>query len=67
MIAFYVALAILAVSAVAALGVLTGAGARRRGGGWARAVVSGVLFPFTWVLWYNHDREAERLDRARSG
>ncbi|NYD40604.1 hypothetical protein [Nocardioides panaciterrulae] len=46
---------------VAALGVLTGAGARRRGNGWALAGASGLLFPVTWVLWYVRDRRAERL------
>ena len=67
MVVLYVAIAVLAASAVAALGVLTGAGARRRGGGWVLAVASGLLFPVTWVLWYNHDRRAEQVGNARSG
>ena len=58
-------MAVLLVVAVAlpvgALGVLTGAGARRRGAGWALAVASGLLFPVTWVLWYVRDRRAGRL------
>jgi len=39
-----------------ALGVLTAAGAGRRGQRWPRAVLSGLLFPVTWVAWYLIDR-----------
>jgi hypothetical protein len=31
------------------LGALTAAGARRRGRRWPRALLSGLLFPVTWV------------------
>jgi hypothetical protein len=31
-------------------------GARRRGQRWPRALLSGLLFPVTWVAWYLADR-----------
>jgi hypothetical protein len=38
-----------------ALGMLTAAGARRRGHRWHLALLSGLLFPVTWVAWYLAD------------
>jgi hypothetical protein len=38
------------------LGLLTAAGARRRRHRWPRALLSGLLFPLTWVAWYLIDR-----------
>ncbi len=46
------ALVVLAVAVVVAPGVLTMLGARRRGSGRPLAVVSGLVFPVTWVIWY---------------
>jgi hypothetical protein len=40
------------VTAWLVLAVLTVAGARRRGERWPLALVSGLLFPVTWVRWY---------------
>lgn len=37
---------------IAALMVLTGLGARRRGAGPPLSVVSGLAFPVAWVVWY---------------
>lgn len=34
---------------------LTVVGGRRRGAGWLLAVLSGVLFPLTWAVWYVRD------------
>ena len=50
----------MAVGVVTVLGVLilaapialTALGARRRGRGNAVAIVSGLVFPFTWAAWY---------------
>jgi hypothetical protein len=39
-----------------ALGALTAVGAGRRGQRWPRALLSGLLFPVTWVAWYLADR-----------
>jgi hypothetical protein len=44
--------AVLAVVILAAPMALTAWGARRRGRGNAVAVVSGLLYPFTWAAWY---------------
>jgi hypothetical protein len=38
-----------------ALGMLTAAGARRRGYRWHLALLSGLLFPVIWVAWYLAD------------
>jgi hypothetical protein len=38
------------------LGLLTAAGARRRRRRWPRVLLSGLLFPLTWVAWYLIDR-----------
>jgi hypothetical protein len=38
-----------------ALGILTAAGARRRGYRWHLALLSGLLFPVIWVAWYLAD------------
>jgi hypothetical protein len=38
-----------------ALGMLTAAGARRRGYRWHMALLSGLLFPVIWVAWYLAD------------
>jgi hypothetical protein len=37
------------------LGGLTAAGARQRGLRWLAALVSGLLFPAAWVMWYLAD------------
>jgi hypothetical protein len=37
---------------VAALMAVTALGAHRRGRGNVAAVVSGIVFPFTWAAWY---------------
>jgi hypothetical protein len=44
--------AVLAVLILAGPIVLTALGARRRGRGNAVAIVSGLVFPFTWAAWY---------------
>ncbi|WP_435743783.1 hypothetical protein [Nocardioides sp. SYSU DS0663] len=49
------ALLVVAVAAPVSLAVLTGLGSRRRGDGWPLAVLSGVLFPLTWFVWYLRD------------
>jgi hypothetical protein len=46
------------------LGVLTAAGARHRGRQWHLALLGGLLFPATWVLWYLIDG---RLGRKAGG
>ena len=38
-----------------ALGMLTAAGARRRGYRWHLVLLSGLLFPAIWVAWYLAD------------
>ena len=45
-------LGFLAVLPVAALMAVTALGAHRRGRGNVVAVVSGIVFPFTWAAWY---------------
>ena len=40
---------------VGALVWLTAIGERRRGHAWVVAVVAGVFFPVTWVVWYLRD------------
>ncbi len=37
------------------LALLTGLGAARRGGSRPLVVLSGLLFPVTWVVWYLRD------------
>ncbi len=37
------------------LAVLTAVGARRRGASAALAVLAGLGYPFTWVVWYLRD------------
>lgn len=44
------------------LACLTASGSRRRGARARLAVMSGVLFPVTWVVWYVRDE----LDSADS-
>lgn len=44
----------------AALMVLTALGARTRGTGGPRAVMYGLAFPLTWVLWYVQDEIPQR-------
>lgn len=39
------------------LGVITAVAARRRGIGLALAVLSGLVFPVTWAIWYVRDRQ----------
>jgi hypothetical protein len=38
-----------------ALGALTAVGARRRGAWWLPALLTGLLFPLAWVVWYLKD------------
>ena len=45
----------LAVLVPTSLIALTAWGAHRRGRGTVAAVVSGLLFPFTWAVWYVKD------------
>lgn len=40
--------------------VSTAVGARRRAASWPLAVVAGVFFPATWVVWHLADRPAHR-------
>jgi len=40
--------------------VLTGVGARRRGHAALPAMVAGVFFPVTWVVWYLRDERPYR-------
>ena len=53
MVIFGIAVLGLTVLAVAAL---TAAGERRRGGRIPLAVLAGVCFPVTWVVWYVRDQ-----------
>ena len=39
---------------------LTSVGARRRGAGVAAALLAGVVFPVTWVVWYARDERPYR-------
>jgi ABC-type polysaccharide/polyol phosphate export permease len=48
-------LAVLLVCLLLAAPVTTAVGARRRGLGTAAAVVVGIFFPVTWVVWYVRD------------
>ena len=48
------------------LGLLTAAGARRRRQRWPRALLSGLLFPLTWVAWYLIDQRSAGRARGRS-
>ncbi|GAA4689554.1 hypothetical protein [Nocardioides nanhaiensis] len=41
---------------VVTLGVLTGVGQRRRGGGVGLCVLAAVCFPLAWAGWYVQDR-----------
>jgi len=49
---------------ILALMVLTTLGARRRGNRLPVALVSGVLFPVTWAVWYSRDEEFSERQRA---
>jgi hypothetical protein len=49
------------------LGVLTAAGARRRGHRWPLTLLSGLLFPVIWVAWYLADSRLERKGRRVTG
>jgi hypothetical protein len=42
---------------IIAVAVLTGQGASKRGAGVQLAVLSGLMFPITWVVWYIHDEQ----------
>ena len=48
-------------------GVLTAVGSVRRGDGWVRAVLSGVGFIATWVVWFVEDnhRAGRKAFRSR--
>jgi uncharacterized membrane protein len=41
-----------------AIGSLTAWGARRRGQRWRFALLSGLFFPLSWVIWYTVDERA---------
>jgi hypothetical protein len=45
---------------VIAVAALTAVGERRRGGHISLAVVAGVCFPVTWVIWYVRDQHPFR-------
>ncbi len=46
------------------LPVLTGLGERRRGARAPLAVLAGVFFPITWIVWYSKDElPGHRLSR----
>lgn len=60
-----VALLVSALVVIAALVVLTGAGSRRRGAGWPATIVSGLLFPLAWVVWYARDERPLAHYRGR--
>jgi hypothetical protein len=49
---------------VLAVAALTAVGERRRGGRILLAVVAGVCFPVTWVVWYVRDQRP--FQRAHS-
>lgn len=42
------------------LGVLTGIGARRRGATRPLALLAGVAYPLTWMVWYVRDEHPYR-------
>ena len=44
------------------LAVLTAFGERRRAGGLASAVVAGLFFPVTWIVWYLRDEHPYRRE-----
>jgi hypothetical protein len=46
---------VLAAAAVLSFAVLTGLGERRRGARPVVAVLAGLGFPVTWVVWYIRD------------
>lgn len=48
-------LALALVASVLVLMVLTGLGQTRRGASALTAVVAGVAFPVTWMIWYLRD------------
>ena len=49
-------LALVAVSPVLGLAILTGLGQRRRGARPLTVAAAGLFFPVTWVAWYVHDQ-----------
>ncbi|WP_244932201.1 hypothetical protein [Nocardioides sp. W7] len=51
--------------ALLALVTLTVTGARRRGSHLLVAVVAGLFFPFTWVVWHVHDRDRYQTSPSR--
>jgi len=59
--AFGLAAAAVLVLAIAALVSLTASGAHHRGNGWFRSAVAGLVFPLTWVVWYERDKTMPRL------
>ena len=50
---------------VLALPTLTALGARRRGCTLPGAVLAGLCFPLTWVVWYVHDSRPVRHARHK--
>ena len=54
------ALGSLLVCLVLAVPVLTGLGARRRGLSRATSLVSGLVFPVAWSVWYLRDEQPYR-------
>jgi ABC-type polysaccharide/polyol phosphate export permease len=50
------AFAVAAVAALMTVMARTALGARRRGRGPLLAVVAGLLFPVTWIVWYVRDK-----------
>jgi hypothetical protein len=51
---------VVSVLVVAALGVLTALGARRRGAGLPLVALAGSAFPVTWTVWYLRDQRPYR-------
>ena len=51
-------------SIVLAFATLTAVGSRRRGAHISLAILAGVCFPVTWVIWYVRDQRPFRRKRS---
>lgn len=54
---FLVGAAVVAVSLVLWVAILTGIGAHRRGTGVPLSLLAGFVFPVTWTAWYINDEQ----------
>lgn len=54
---FYIAAAVVVVSFVLSVAILTGIGSHRRGTRLPLSVLAGTVFPITWAVWYVHDEQ----------